>query len=143
MRLHVNKCIVGSANGKVAAVARHKGNLYQTTFTEVCGVNSTDYVHSHAGGDSAKLWHYQLGHLDVKSVYVLQSMVKGINLGETSPPNTTLVCQACIEGKQYATKWGNDAERLATKPLKIVHLDVCGPMRTTFIEGRKYFCYFH
>ena len=78
----------------------------------------------------------------MKSVYALQNMVKGINLGETSPPVTTLVCKACTEGKQYAAKWGNNEERLVTKSLKIVHSGVCGPMRTTFVEVTKYFVIF-
>ena len=57
-------------------------------------------------------------------------------------PTTTLVCEACTEGKQYAAKWGNNEERLATKPLEIVHSGVCGPMRTTSIGGAKYFVIF-
>jgi hypothetical protein len=69
-------------------------------------------------------------------------MVKGINLGKTSPPVTTLVCEACTEGKQYAAKWSNNEERVATKPLEIVHSGVCGPMRTTSVGGAKYFVIF-
>lgn len=32
-------------------------------------------------------------------------------------------------------KWGNDAK----KPLEIVHLGVCGPLRNTSVGGTKYF----
>ena len=69
-------------------------------------------------------------------------MVRGMTLGKTSPPTSTLVCEACKDGKQYAAKWGNDEERLSTKSLEIVHLGVCGPMRTTSLEGAKYFVIF-
>ena len=68
-------------------------------------------------------------------------MVKGINLGKTSPPITTLVCKTCMEVKQYAAKWGNNEER-ATNLLEIVHLGVCGPMRTTSVGRAKYFINF-
>jgi hypothetical protein len=89
--------------------------------------------------DSLELWHHRLEHLDVKSIYALQSMVKGINVDKTSPPTTTLVCKACTVGNQYAAKWGNREERLETKLLKIVHSGVFGPMRTTSVGGAKYF----
>ena len=139
---HVNECIVEGANGDVVAIARREGSLYEMCFKEVCGANSGDFVHLRGEGDSVEVWHHRLGHLDVRSIYALQSMVKGINLGKTSHPTTTLVCEACTEGKQYAAKWGNNEERLATKPLEIVHSGVCGPMRTTSIGGAKYFVIF-
>jgi hypothetical protein len=69
-------------------------------------------------------------------------MVKGINVGKTSPPTTTLVCKACTVGNQYAAKWGNHKERLETKLLKIVHSSVFGPMRITSVGGKKYFVIF-
>ena len=112
------------------------------TFTEVHRADSADFVHLCAGGDMVELWHCRLGHLDVRSVYALQNMVKDINVGKTSPPITTLVYEACTEGKQYVTKWGNNVERLATKPLEIVHLGVCGPMGTTSVGESKYFVTF-
>ena len=112
------------------------------TFKVVCGENSADFVHLRGGGNSVELWHHRLGYLDVRSIYALQSMVKGIYLGKTSPPTTTFVCEVCMEGKQYAAKWGNNEEMLATKPLEIVHSGACGPMRTTSIGGAKYFIIF-
>ena len=74
------------------------------TFQEICGADSADCVHSHARGNSIELWYHRLGHLDVRSVYALQSMVKGTNVGKTSRPITILVCEAYTEGKQYAAK---------------------------------------
>ena len=142
VRFDVNECIVRGANGEVVAIARREGNLYLMTFKELHGAHSTNLENSRAGGDSVELWHHRLGHLDVRSIYALQSMVKGINLGKTSPPTTSLVCEACTEGKQYAAKWGNNEEKLATKPLEIVHSGVCGPMRTTSIGGARYFVTF-
>lgn len=45
-------------------------------------------------------------------------------------------------GNQYAAKLGNDAERRTTKPLKIVHSGVCGPMRNLSVEGANQFVTF-
>ena len=67
----------------------------------------------------------------MRSVYALQNMMRDLNLGKTSRPTFILVWEACTEGKQYVVKWGDDAERQAIKSLKIVHSDVCGPMKNT------------
>jgi hypothetical protein len=62
-----------------------------------------------------------------------------MNLWKTSRFTSTLVCKACMEGKQYTAKLGNDAKKQVTKPLKIVHLDVCGPIKNMSMGGAKYF----
>ena len=103
----------------------HMLNLHQMTFTEVCRADTTNFVHLCAGDDPIELWHRQLEHLNVRSVYALQSMMRGRHLGKTSHPTSTLVCKTCIESKQHAAKLGNDAERQTTKISKIVHLGVC------------------
>ena len=69
-------------------------------------------------------------------------MVKGIKLGKILPHITTLVCEACKDCEQYAAIWGNNQEKLVTKPLDIVHTGVCGPMRTTSVGVAKYFVVF-
>lgn len=66
-------------------------------------------------------------------------MVRNMNLGKTSRPTSTLVCEVCTEDKQYAAMLGNDAERQTTKPLKIVRLDICGPMKNISVGGTKKF----
>ena len=88
------------------------------------------------GGGPRKLWHCRLGHLDVKSIYALKFILRDINLSKTSHPTFTLGCEACTKGKQYATKLGNNAQRLATKPLKILHSDDCSPHKE-HIHGRE------
>ena len=102
----------------------------------------TTFVRSRLGGGPTKLWHHRLQHLDVRSVYALQTMMRGMTLGKISHSTSTLVCEACTKGKQYATKWGNNVERLATKPLNIIYSSVCGPMKATSVEWRKYLVIF-
>ena len=46
---------------------------------------------------------------------------------------------ACIEDKQHRIAFLNKGWRRSTKPLEIVHSDVCGPMLTTFMDGVRYF----
>ena len=133
VQFHVNKWMVGGANGDVVAKTQCKGNLYQMTFMKVCGAYSADFVHSRGRDNSIELWHHQLGHLFVRSIYAPQNMVKDINLGKTSPPIITFICKACTEGKQYVAKRGNNEEKLTIEPLEIMHWGVCGPIRTISI----------
>lgn len=41
--------------------------------------------------------------------------MRDINLGKTSCPTSTLVCEACTEDEQYEAKLGNAVDMLATK----------------------------
>jgi len=51
------------------------------------------------------------------------------------------VCKQCQHGKQTRVKF-KTKEHSTTKPLEIVHVDVCGPMRTTWLKGERYFLLF-
>ena len=87
-----------------------------------------------------ELWHRRLGHLNVRSVRFLESMVSDIILGKDA--SSMPFCEGCVQGKQHRMPFPKDGGTRATKPLKIVHLDVCGPMRTTSIGGARYFVTF-
>ena len=59
MQFHVNKCILGGANGDLVAIAQHEENLYQMKFREVCGTDATNLVCSHARCGPMELWHLE------------------------------------------------------------------------------------
>ena len=86
-------------NGNIIAIAQREENLYQMTFTEVCEADAANFVCSRAGGGLMEPWHRRLGHLDLMSIYALQSMVRIMTLGKTSHHISTLVCKACMKGK--------------------------------------------
>lgn len=78
----------------------------------------------------------------MKGVCALQNMVSGIDLGKLSSSTPSLSCEGCIEGKLHMVAFPNDGRRRASKHLEIVHLDVCRPMKITFIGRVKYFVTF-
>ncbi|KAL7723797.1 hypothetical protein ACLKA6_008698 [Drosophila palustris] len=51
-------------------------------------------------------------------------------------------CEVCISEKQAASSYKSATEKRTSDLLEIVHSDVCGPMRTNSISGRKYFVTF-
>ena len=105
-------------------------NLYELNFTKVHGVDPANLIQLSKKDDGVlELWHCPLGHLHLKSVRALQSMVNHMNLGNFIYIVFSLVCEACIEGKQHKIIFTNKGGSQVTKPLEIVHLGMCSPIR--------------
>jgi hypothetical protein len=51
----------------------------------------------------------------------------------------SLVCEACIEGKPHKIIFTNNGGSQVTKPLEIVHLGMCSPMKTSVGSARYFF----
>lgn len=83
---------------EMIAMGRHKGNLYEMSSTKVHSAKATNFIQSLKRNGTR-----ELGHLNVKSVHVLQSLVSGMNLGKIHCPTFSLVCKICIEGQQLWT----------------------------------------
>ena len=65
-------------------------------------------------------------------------MATSIDKFETS---AHINCEVCIKGKAHK-KAISTASAEATKPLELVHTDVCGSMDTPSIGGSRYFVTF-
>ncbi len=89
--------------------------------------------------EGAMLWHERLGHLNMASLKELDAMVDGMNLKEVPLHH---ICEGCIKGKHQRTSFPKDGTMRASQLLEIVHIDVCGPMRTTLHGGAQYFLIF-
>lgn len=48
------------------------------------------------------------------------------------------ICSSCQKGKQTRTSF-KAIEYHSSKPLKLIHIDLCGPTRTQSIHGYRYF----
>ena len=51
------------------------------------------------------------------------------------------VCKLCQFGKQTRVQF-NAKEGISSKPLELIHTDLCGPMRTMSPWGEQYFILF-
>ncbi|KAM1331831.1 hypothetical protein ACFX2I_044275 [Malus domestica] len=89
---------------------------------------------------SMKLWHKRLGHLNMTSLQNMQKdeMVQGIP--KMDQCNET--CKGCVFGKHHRDSFEAGKAWRVTKPLELIHSDVCGPMKTTTINGNRYFLTF-
>ena len=91
-----------------------------------------------------KLWHERLGHiekskfLEIKRNDLLSDSQK---LNAINPTND--LCEACIYGKQARLPFSKFKDRThVTRPLFIIHTDVCGPIKPSTIDDKNYFVTF-
>lgn len=82
------------------------------------------------------LWHKHLGHINFDNLVRISKNqnVRGLPI-LIKPFN--LVCKECLKGKQTKVSF-KSKEHSSTRPLQLVHLDLCGPTRTHSINGEKY-----
>ena len=53
------------------------------------------------------------------------------------PPHT--ICKSFQQGKQTRTSFKAKDQLSTSKPLQLVHMDLCGPSRTNSLGGESYF----
>ena len=117
---------------RVIATAKAGKHLYELDVveqeTKLCTHKHKNCIH---------LWHRRLGHRHPDSIQELarRDLTKGFKL--TGCPNT-LRCECCIKAKATRVTPPKASESRATRPIDLIHTDVCGPMRTTTPGGNKY-----
>lgn len=86
-----------------------------------------------------RLWHLRYGHLNVKSLNLLnqKEMVSGLPKIESLG-----LCEGCVYGKQHKKSFPTGKSRRATNCLELIHADLCGPMQTESCGGSRYFLLF-
>ena len=116
----------------VMKVQRSKNRLYKITLKTsqpICMATSID--------DEAWLWHARLGHVNFR---VMESMVeKGLVEGVPKIKHPTQVCDGCLVAKQVKQPFPKEAMWRASKPLELIHADLCGPITPQTLAGNRYF----
>ena len=90
--------------------------------------------------DDSWLWHLRLGHLNFGGLKLLSSkkMVKG--LPYIDHPDE--LCEGCILGKHHRLSFSREVKWRASRPLELVHTDVCGPLKPMSNGKNRYFLTF-
>ncbi|GAU34810.1 hypothetical protein TSUD_394360 [Trifolium subterraneum] len=86
------------------------------------------------------LWHLRFGHLNFGGLELVskKEMVRG--LPYINHPNQ--VCEGCLLGKQFKMSFPNESSSRAQKSLKLIHTDVCGPIKPRSLGKSNYFLLF-
>ncbi|KAG6512658.1 hypothetical protein ZIOFF_030787 [Zingiber officinale] len=84
--------------------------------------------------DESYLWHLRYGHLNFKSLQLLEQ--KGMVTGLPTIHSKDRVCEGCIYGKMHRFPFPKTAWR-ARSPLELVHADICGPIRSASLGNKQ------
>lgn len=82
-------------------------------------------------------WHRKLGHLNKVSMKNLLKLTTGMNITESECDCLEKLCDICIRAKQTRLPFDNTRSR-ASRPLEIIHTDVCGPIEPCTWDEKKY-----
>ncbi|KAJ9559888.1 LOW QUALITY PROTEIN: hypothetical protein OSB04_005048 [Centaurea solstitialis] len=130
------RCIVKTESGKELLVGTRRRNLYKIDLRDVKAKNTLCLL-SKASNQQSILWHRRLSHLNFKG---LNKLVIG-NLAIGIPDlrfQQDHLCSACQLGKMKRVSHKSKLEHGTEKPLQLIHMDLCGPMRVQSINGKKY-----
>ncbi|KAJ9566851.1 hypothetical protein OSB04_002817 [Centaurea solstitialis] len=139
-KLEVNfretRCCVRTYDGQELIEGTRRSNLYtvnfrkQRPFTEVCLLSKATF-------NQNVLWHRRLSHLNYATINQLAKT--GLVTGLPSLKFTKeQLCSACEMGKIKKSSHKLKVEHNTSKPLQLLHMDLCRPMRVQSINGRKY-----
>lgn len=83
------------------------------------------------------LWHSRFGHLNFHNLKELGSKQLLEGLLPLQVPSH--LCRHCVVGKQSQTSFSSASEFRAAQPLKLIHVDICGPMDPLTLGGSHFF----
>ena len=90
--------------------------------------------------DEHWLWHRRLGYLSFSQIRKSCRFKVVRDLPDIIIPEST-ICKPCQFGKQTRAHF-IEKEGSASKPLELVHTDLCGPSRKKSPRGEEYFILF-
>ncbi|GJR41080.1 retrovirus-related pol polyprotein from transposon TNT 1-94 [Tanacetum coccineum] len=90
-----------------------------------------------ASSTKSWLWHRRLNHLNFGTLNELarKNLVRGLPMLKYDKDH---LCPSCQLGKSKKASHPLKAENTNTEVLHTLHMDLCGPMRTESINGKKY-----
>lgn len=85
-------------------------------------------------------WHLHLGHPSYQRVQYMtpNNLVRGI----PHLPLLNHICETCVQGKQTRQRIPKISSSRSTRPLQLIHSDLCGPLPTASLFQSRYFITF-
>ena len=136
-------CMIKDANHKLIAMATKVGNLYYLPHAKPKDhVHVTDSVQSTSNRPLKEdLWHRRYGHLGGRNLEKLSkvNLVEGFDYCISKEIS---FCEPCLKGKLQRNQFSAHSERKTSKPLELIHSDVCGKISSKSLSGAEYFVTF-
>ncbi|GAU17773.1 hypothetical protein TSUD_171610 [Trifolium subterraneum] len=93
-----------------------------------------------AQNKDSDLWHKRYGHVNFKSLSMLNSKDMVLGLPSVIAPVDT--CTICLLEKHPRSSFKSNLPMRSSEVLNVVHSDICGPINVLSTGGNKYFITF-
>ncbi|KAI3729653.1 hypothetical protein L6452_18315 [Arctium lappa] len=112
--------------------AERYGNLYAVNFPTLFATRFVCLLEK-ASKAQSWTWHRRLSHQNFKAIDKLarQGIVKGLPKMRFEKDS---LCPACEKGKMKRSLHESKTESSSSTPMELIHMDLCGPMRTQSIN---------
>ena len=129
-----NRCLVVNMDtGHIVLKEKRQTNVYKV---RISSLPQNKLTCLSALNDDVMLWHKRLGYASLSR---LNKLVSKDGL-PTIKYNNGKVCDACVKGKQVKNSFKSKRCISITRPLELLHIDLCGPMGIMSRRGKRYVC---
>ena len=134
VKLEKTNCTL-EQGGKEVGIGTKEGRLYKLNTV------LPEHACNLAAGSPLSLWHLRYGHLNYNDLKLLfdQKLVNGLTLTSVDRVED---CHGCAVGKAKRLPFPKKSTRKTTRPLELIHSDVCGPFHVDSVGGSRYFVTF-
>ncbi|GJW85075.1 retrovirus-related pol polyprotein from transposon TNT 1-94 [Tanacetum coccineum] len=129
-------CFIHNLEGVDLLTGSRGNNLYTMSLGELM-TSSPICLLSKASKTKSWLWHRRLSHLNFGAINHLarHGLVRGLRKLKFEKDH---LCSACAMGKSMKKPHKPRSEDTNQEKLYLLHMDLCGPMRVTSVNGKKY-----
>ncbi|KAI3677859.1 hypothetical protein L6452_37131 [Arctium lappa] len=130
------RCSVRNEEGEELLVGTRESDLYTINLSNV-QTDKQVCLLTKASMQQIWLWHQRISHLNFRYInnVVSEKLIKG--LPELKYEREHL-CATCEKGKMKRAPHKPKPEPSTSTPLELLHMDLCGPMRTQSLGRKKY-----
>ncbi|GKD45835.1 retrovirus-related pol polyprotein from transposon TNT 1-94 [Tanacetum coccineum] len=128
-------CFVQNEDGVDLLTGDRSSNLYTIALNEIVS-NSSACLLAKASSSQSWLWHQRLSHLNFATInnLVKNNLVRGLPKMKFEKDH---LCSACEQGKIHRKHHKSKTAFASNKPLYLLHMDLCGPMRVEKDEASE------
>nr|GEX04601.1 hypothetical protein [Tanacetum cinerariifolium] len=129
-------CFFRTEDGVDLLTGDRSSNFYTIALNEVAS-NSLACLLAKDSSSQSWLWHQRLSHLNFATInkLVKNNLVQGLPKMKVEKDH---LCFACEQGKIHRKRHKSKTDFASNKPLYLLHMDLCGPMRVESINEKRY-----
>jgi len=129
-------CHIRNLEGVDLLTGSRGSNLYTLSLENLMSASPICLL-SKASKTKSWVWHRRLSHLNFETINELarKNLVRGLPRLKYTKDH---LCSACARGKSKKKTHSPKAEDTNQEKLYLLHMDLCGPMRVSSVNGKKY-----